>query len=87
MVRYIINARDDMSYTDMHEAVKNVSPKGGELLMTIAEKLRNEGKEEGLEIALTALQAFREGKDFEEVMKLTGLERDKLLKIQEQAFK
>jgi len=42
MVRYIINARDDMSYTDMHEAVKNVSPKGGELLMTIAEKLRND---------------------------------------------
>ncbi len=49
--------------------------------MTIAEKLRNEGREEGLEIALTALQAFREGKDLEEVMKLTGLERDKLLKI------
>ena len=38
-------------------------------------------------MTLTALQAFREGKDFEEVMKLTGLERDKLLKIQEQAFK
>ena len=59
--------------------------------MTIAEKLRNEGREigkqEGLEMALTALQAFREGKNIEEVMKLTGLERDKLLKIQEQAFK
>jgi len=76
-----------MSYTDMHEAVKKVSPKGGELLMTIAEKLRNEGREEGLEMTLTALQAFREGKDIEEVMKLTGLEHDKLLKIQEQAFK
>ena len=95
MVRYIINARDDMCYVDMHDAVKNVSPKGGELLMTIAEKLRNEGieigekkgREEGLEIALTALQAFREGRDLEEVMKLTGLERDKLLKIHEQAFK
>ncbi len=41
MVRYIINARDDMSCIDMHGAVKNVSPKGGDLLMTIAEKLRN----------------------------------------------
>jgi len=38
-------------------------------------------------MTLTALQAFREGKDFEEVMKLTGLERDKLLIIQEQALK
>ncbi len=91
MVRYIINARDDMSYIDMHDAVKNVSPKGGELLMTIAEKLINEGMEKGmdigLEMALTALEAFREGKDLEEVMKLTGLEGDKLLKIQKQAFK
>ena len=88
-----------MSYIDMHDAVKNVSPKGGELLMTIAEKLINEGMEKGmekgrkkgmdigLEMALTALEAFREGKDLEEVMKLTGLERDKLLKIQKQAFK
>ena len=111
MVRYIVNARDDMSYTDMHEAVKNVSPKGGELLMTIAEKLRNEGIEigekigekkgekkgieigekkgekKGMEKTLAALQAFREGKDLEDVMKLTGLEREQLLKIQELAFK
>ncbi len=67
--------------------------------MTIAEKLINEGlekgreeglekgREEGLEMAIAAIQAFREGKDLEEVMKLTGLERKKLLKIQEQAFK
>ncbi len=59
--------------------------------MTIAEKLRNEGKkeglEEGMEMTLLALQAFREGKDLEEVMNLTGLERDILLKIQIQAFK
>ncbi len=87
MVRYIISARDDMSYIDMHDAVKNVSPKGGEMLMTIAEKLINEGLEKGMEKTLTALEAFREGKDLEEVMNLTGLEREKLLKIQKQAFK
>ena len=55
--------------------------------MTVVEKLINEGMEKGMEMALTALQAFREGKDLEEVMKLTGLERDKLLKIQEQVLK
>ncbi len=91
MVRYIINARDDTSFVDMHDVVKNVSPKGGEMLMTIAEKLRNEGieigEEIGVEMTLTALEAFREGQALEEVMKLTGLERDKLLKIQKQAFK
>jgi predicted transposase/invertase (TIGR01784 family) len=91
MVRYIISAREDISYKEIHGAVKNVSPKGGEMLMTIAEKLINEGMEkgrqEGMEMTLTALQAFREGKDLEEVMNLTGLERDILLKIQIQAFK
>jgi predicted transposase/invertase (TIGR01784 family) len=91
MIRYIISAREDIDYKDMHGAVKKVSPKGGEMLMTIAEKLINEGlekgMEQGMEMTLAALQAFREGKELEEVMNLTGLERNKLLKIQRQAFK
>ncbi len=57
--------------------------------MTIAEKLINKGMEKGMEkglkMTLAALKAFREGKDLEEVMNLTGLERDKLLEIQKQA--
>jgi flagellar biosynthesis/type III secretory pathway protein FliH len=48
---------------------------------------KEEGKEIGLEMTLTALEAFREGKNLDEVMILTGLERDKLLKIQAHAFK
>jgi hypothetical protein len=51
------------------------------------EEGREEGKEIGLEMTLTALEAFREGKNLDEVMILTGLERDKLLKIQAHAFK
>jgi predicted transposase YdaD len=88
---YLDALKTHRSAAEIHGAVKNVSPKGGEMLMTIAEKLRNEGKkeglEEGMEMTLLALQAFREGKDLEEVMNLTGLERDILLKIQIQAFK
>ncbi len=34
-----------------------------------------------------AEKLINEGKDIQEVMNLTGLERDKLLKIQRQAFK
>ncbi len=107
LIRYILNAREDLSYEEVQSTVKKVSPIGGEMLMTIAEKLRNEGKkigkeegkkegreigkeegrEIGLEITLTALEAFREGKNLEEVMTMTGLERDKLLKIQAHAVK
>jgi predicted transposase YdaD len=86
---YLDALKTHRSAAEIHGAVKNVSPKGGEMLMTIAEKLRNEGKkeglEEGMEMTLLALQAFREGKDLEEVMNLTGLERDIPLKIQMQA--
>ncbi len=51
------------------------------------EEGREENKEIGLEMTLTALEAFREGKNLDEVMSLTGLERDNLLKIQAHAFK
>ncbi len=48
--------------------------------MTIAKKLRNEdieigeiiGEKKGVAMTFAALQAFRAGKDIEEVMKLTG---------------
>ncbi len=51
------------------------------------EEGKEEGKEIGLEMTLAALEAFREGKNIEEVMILTGLERDKLLKIKAHALK
>jgi len=79
MVRYIINARDDMSYLDMHEAVKNVSPKGGELLMTIAEKLRNEGREE------VALQMLLENEPVERIVRYTGLSKDRIEELRRQS--
>ncbi len=37
-------------------------------------------------MTLTALEAFREGKSLDEVMLLTGLERDQLLKIKAYAY-
>jgi len=95
MVRYIINARDDMSYTDMHEAVKKVSPKGGELLMTIAEKLRNEGREEGREIGKqegkeegmekVALQMLFENEPVEKIARYTGLTKDRIEELRRQS--
>ena len=86
MVRYIINARDDISYIDMHDAVKNVSPKGGELLMTIAEKLRNEGKEEGREEGReeVAIQMLLENEPVERIARYTGLSKDRIEELRRQ---
>lgn len=58
-----------------------------QLTTSYHEEGRKEGKEIGLEMTLTALEAFREGKNIEEVMILTGLKRDELLKIQAHALK
>ncbi len=63
------------------EKGKKIGKKIGE------EKGKKIGEEKGIGLTLTALEAFRAGKDLEEVMNLTGLERDKLLKIQKQALK
>ena len=87
MVRYIINARDDMSYIDMHDAVKNVSPKGGEMLMTIAEKLRNEGREIGKQESTVkvALQMLFENEPVEKITRYTGLTKDRIEELRRQS--
>ena len=90
MVRYIINARDDMCYVDMHDAVKNVSPKGGELLMTIAEKLINEGMEKGKEEGReegreeVALQMLLENEPVERIARYTGLSKKRIEELRRQ---
>ncbi len=49
LIHYIISARENINYEDLYNTINHVSPKGGEMLMTIAEKLVNEGMEKGME--------------------------------------
>ncbi len=55
--------------------------------MTIAEQLINEGIEKGIEkgmeITLIAMDAFREGKNIDDVVEITGLEKEKLIRIKD----
>jgi predicted transposase YdaD len=51
LMRYIFSTRADMTKEDVNEMVEkieNVYPKGGGLVMTLAEIYREEGKEEGI---------------------------------------
>jgi len=72
-----------LSYVDVHSAVKEASPKGGEMLMTIAEKLRNEGKEEGKE--KVALQMLFENEPVEKITRYTGLTKDRIEELRRQS--
>jgi len=49
LVRYIMSARKDITFEDVYSAVQEISLEGSDILMTIAEKLINEGMEKGME--------------------------------------
>lgn len=87
LIRYIFNAREDLSYVDVHSAVKKASPKGGEMLMTIAEKLRNEGREIGKEEGKekVALQMLLENEPVEKITRYTGLTKDRIEELRRQS--
>ena len=49
-MRYIFNARADLTNKDIDEIISKIEKtylEGSELIMTLAEKLREEGREEG----------------------------------------
>ncbi|NLV17084.1 MAG: Rpn family recombination-promoting nuclease/putative transposase [Syntrophomonadaceae bacterium] len=46
---YILNARPDLELEDIYEVSQNVSPERSGKIMTLAEKLYNEGMEKGME--------------------------------------
>lgn len=41
-IRYVLNVRDDITPEDMHREVSKISIEGGELVMTVAERMREE---------------------------------------------
>ncbi len=49
LIRYIMSTRKDIEFEDIYNAVKEISLEGSEIIMTIAEKLINEGMEKGIE--------------------------------------
>ena len=47
VVKYILNTGEEMSLQELNKKVKDISSEGSEFIMTIAEKLIEEGKREG----------------------------------------
>ncbi len=55
LMRYIFNARANLTETDVKEIIEKMEatyPEGSEVVMTLAEKLKEEGLKEGLEKGL-----------------------------------
>jgi predicted transposase/invertase (TIGR01784 family) len=90
LMRYIFNARADLTKADFNAVVKKIEttyPEGSEVVMTLAEIFREEGKEEGIEVGAkqgkieVAKNAIREGMEPDLVAKLTGLSKKEIEKI------
>lgn len=98
MMRYIFSARTDLTKETANEIMSKLEttyPEGSELLMTLAQAFREEGKEEGImkgmergmevgarkkELELVR-NALNEGIEIELISKLTGLTKDEINKI------
>ncbi|SKA03827.1 conserved hypothetical protein (putative transposase or invertase) [Selenihalanaerobacter shriftii] len=83
IVRYVMNAKEDLSVNDLEKVTKEISSERSEELMTIAERLREEGKREGKkegkeEVAKKLLEM---NFNLKEVEKATGLSKEKILEI------
>jgi predicted transposase/invertase (TIGR01784 family) len=94
LMRYIFNARADLTKADFNAVVKKIEttyPEGSEVVMTLAEIFREEGKEEGIEVGAkqgkieVAKNAIREGMEPDLVAKLTGLSKKEIEKIAKEA--
>ena len=79
---YIINTAKNIAQADVNQIVKRVGtiyPEGSEVIMTIADIWKEEGKEEG--IRKVAKNAVKEGVELRLIEKLTGLSRNEVEEI------
>ena len=60
IIRYILKTADNMTVSDLKNVVeKNLSFKQGEMIMTLAEKIKQEGVQEGIQQGIQ--QGIRQG--------------------------
>ena len=50
VVKYILNVGEEISLNELNKKAKNISSEGSEFIMTIAEKIHEEGKKEGRKV-------------------------------------
>ena len=92
-IRYIMNARQDISITDVYEVVKNISLERSEDIMTIAEQLIKEGMEKGIEKGIekgrleekknVAKKLLSVGLTIEQIVEATDLSIQEIMELKE----
>lgn len=90
VILYILSAAKNLTRKDMEtiaRSLENNYPEGSEIIMTLADMLREEGKEQGKEEGIRATKeaivknAIKEGMEFRLIEKLTGLSNQEIEEI------
>lgn len=86
VVKYILNTGEEMTFEELTERVNNISIEGSDIIMTIAERLIQEGREEGkkqekIKIVKNMLNI---GIEIEKIAKATNLEVEQINIIKEE---
>lgn len=83
LINYIAQAGEAQDVHTLLFGLAQRVPQHGETLMTFAEKLRNEGMQEGRRVALQEIAEamLKRGLDSEAIMEITGLSKDELQKL------
>jgi len=83
LINYIAQAGEAQDVQTLLFGLAQRVPQHGETLMTFAEKLRNEGMQEGKRVAIQEIAEtmLRLGLDSEAIMKITGLSKDELQQL------
>ena len=89
-IRYMLSVRSDISEKEMKQIAEQISVEGGELVMSVAEKLRQEGVEEGREKAreeenkITAKTMIVEGEPMDKIIRYSRLTKEEIDKIRKE---
>lgn len=79
IIYYVMSARNDVNKENMTDAFEKSLIKGGDVVMTMADKLRQEGRQEGK--IETAKELIKIGLDVKQIAQATKLSIDEINKI------
>lgn len=79
-IKYVLSIRDDISEIEIKNVAEKISIEGGELVMSVAERLIEQGREEGAkkEKIRTAKRLMDLRLSVEQIMEATGLTKEEI---------
>ncbi|MGO1370845.1 MAG: hypothetical protein ACTHVE_03220 [Senegalia sp. (in: firmicutes)] len=88
-IKYMLSIRDDISEKEMEKIADKISIEGGELVMSVAERLRKEGEERGIEQEKrkSAKIDIIKGYSTEIIMEMTGLTEKEIEELRKEMLK